>query len=321
MADRLNGLLNVYKEAGWTSGDVVAKLRGILKQKKIGHTGTLDPDAVGVLVVCVGSATSLAEMLTDHDKEYVAVCKLGITTDTQDLSGQVTEEMPVHVTPEEVRRVVQGFRGDYEQIPPMYSAIRVNGKRLYKLARSGMEVERKARTVRIHSISVADTSALETEHTFVMEVRCSKGTYIRTLCHDIGQALGTGGAMAHLTRCAVADFRIENAKTLGEIQALSDAGRMEEAVLPVDRVFRDLDKIVFSEDARKAAVNGNALRLNQLVSYAPEAEHDHVDAEALYENGERVRVYDENGVFFGVYRYDAKKRVFLTEKFLYRGDA
>ena len=321
MADRYNGLLNVYKEAGWTSNDVVAKLRGILKQKKIGHTGTLDPDAVGVLVVCLGSATSLTEMLTDHDKEYLAVCKLGITTDTQDLSGTVTEELPVHVTPEEVRQVVRGFQGNYEQIPPMYSAIKVNGKRLYTLARNGVEIERKPRTVTIRAISVADMSALETDHTFVMEVRCSRGTYIRTLCHDIGQALGTGAAMAHLTRCAVADFRIENARTLGEIQALADAGSVEEAVLPVDRVFRDLDKIVFSEDARKAAVNGNALRLNQLVSFAPAREQDHVDAEALYENGERVRLYDENGVFFGVYRYDAKKRVFQTEKFLYRADA
>lgn len=320
MADRYNGLLNVYKEAGWTSNDVVAKLRGILKQKKIGHTGTLDPDAVGVLVVCLGSATALTEMLTDHDKEYLAVCRLGITTDTQDLSGRVTEELPVNVTAEEVKRIVRGFQGEYEQIPPMYSAIKVNGKRLYELARGGVEIERKPRTVRIRSIAVTDTSALETEHTFVMEVRCSKGTYIRTLCHDIGQALGTGAAMAHLTRCAVADFRIENARTLGEIQALADAGSAEEAVLPVDRVFRDLDKIVFSEAARKAAVNGNALRLNQLVSYAPESEQDHMDADALYENAERVRLYDEQGHFFGIYRYDAKKRLFQTEKFLYRAE-
>ncbi|MBR0171585.1 MAG: tRNA pseudouridine(55) synthase TruB [Lachnospiraceae bacterium] len=321
MADRYNGLLNVYKEAGWTSNDVVAKLRGILKQKKIGHTGTLDPDAVGVLVVCLGSATSLTDMLTDHDKEYLAVCKLGVTTDTQDLSGTVTEELPVHVTPEEVRRVVRAFQGDYEQIPPMYSAIKVNGRRLYTLARNGVEIERKPRTVKIHAISVADTSALETDHTFVMEVRCSRGTYIRTLCHDIGQALGTGGAMAHLTRCAVADFRIENARTIGEIQALSDAGHPEEAILPVDRVFRDLDKIVFAGEARKAAVNGNALRLNQLISFAPDREQDPMEAETLYKNEERVRLYDENGVFFGVYRYDAKRRVFQPEKFLYRADA
>ena len=190
MSERYNGLLNIHKEAGWTSNDVVQKLRGICRQRKIGHTGTLDPDATGVLVVCLGSATKLVEQLTDHDKEYIAVCKLGVVTDTQDTSGTVTETSDVQVSAEELRRVVLSFQGDYDQIPPMYSAIKSDGKRLYELAREGKEVERKPRKVTIHSISVLDTAQLADGHLFTMEVRCSKGTYIRTLCHDIGQALG-----------------------------------------------------------------------------------------------------------------------------------
>ena len=320
MSDRYNGLLNIHKEAGWTSNDVVGKLRGIFRQRKIGHTGTLDPDATGVLVVCLGSATRLVEQLTDHDKEYIAVCRLGITTDTQDTGGSVTETADVFVSEEELRRVVKGFQGEYDQIPPMYSAIKVNGKRMYELAREGREVERKSRRVTIHSISVLDTAQLAGEHLFTMEVRCSKGTYIRTLCHDIGQALGCGGAMAHLTRTSVADFRLENALTLDAVQRLADEGRLLEAVMPVDRVFRDLDKIVVKPEAVKSAKNGNALRPNLLVSYSPEDEQDSAQPEQMYENGTKVRLYDENGVFYGIYRYDAKKRLFVTETFLYRKD-
>ena len=320
MSDRYNGLLNIHKEAGWTSNDVVQKLRGICRQRKIGHTGTLDPDATGVLVVCLGSATKLVEQLTDHDKEYIAVCRLGVVTDTQDLSGTVTETSDVSVSAEELRRIVLSFQGDYDQIPPMYSAIKADGKRLYELAREGKEVERKPRRVTIHSVSVLDTSQLEREHVFTMEVRCSKGTYIRTLCHDIGQALACGGAMAHLTRTSVADFRLENALTLSEVQKLADENRLAEAVLPVDRVFRDLDRIVVKAESVKNAENGNALRPDQMVCFAPEDEQDKVKPEQMYENGTRVRLYDEDGVFYGVYRYDAKKRVFVTETFLYRKD-
>lgn len=318
MSDPWNGLLNVHKEAGWTSNDVVQKLRGIFGQRKIGHTGTLDPDATGVLVVCLGSATKLVELLTDHEKEYIAVCKLGMTTDTQDISGTVTETSAVTVSEEEVRNAVLAFRGGYEQIPPMYSAIRVDGKRLYELARSGKEVERKPRRVFIHSLSVLDASQLQTDHVFTMEVRCSKGTYIRTLCHDIGTALGCGGTMAHLTRTAVAGFRLEDARTIDELQALKDKGQLSEAVLPVDCVFCDLDKIVMTNEAKKQAVNGNAIRLNQLCSFSPEDEQDRIKPEQMYENGGRFRLYDDTGMFYGIYRYDAKKRVFQTDIFLYR---
>ena len=181
-----NGIINIYKEKGFTSHDVVAKMRGILRQKKIGHTGTLDPDATGVLPVCLGSATKLCDMLTDRDKEYEAVMQLGISTDTQDLSGEVLEECPVTVTEEEVRNAILSFIGDYDQIPPMYSALKVNGKKLYELARAGKEVERQPRAVTIYDITILDMKLPEV----TFRVSCSKGTYIRTLCYDIGVKCG-----------------------------------------------------------------------------------------------------------------------------------
>ena len=184
-----NGVINIYKEAGFTSHDVVAKLRGILHQKKIGHTGTLDPDAEGVLPVCLGKATRLCDMLTDHEKEYEAVLRLGVSTDTQDSSGTILCEKPVAVSEEEVRACIVSFLGEQMQIPPMYSALKVNGKKLYELARAGIEVERKARPVTFYEIEV-----LAMELPLVrIRVRCSRGTYIRTLCHDIGEKLGCGG--------------------------------------------------------------------------------------------------------------------------------
>ena len=175
-----NGVINIYKEKGFTSHDVVAKLRGILQQKKIGHTGTLDPDAVGVLPVCLGNATRLADMLTDRDKEYEAVMRLGVTTDTQDMSGTVLEEKEVQSSAEEVEEAVRFFVGGYEQVPPMYSALKVNGKRLYELARQGREVERSSRSVKLYQIEILSMELPEVS----LRVSCSKGTYIRTLCHD-----------------------------------------------------------------------------------------------------------------------------------------
>lgn len=186
----MDGIINVYKEAGFTSFDVVAKLRGILKQKKIGHTGTLDPDAEGVLPVCLGKATKICEYLTEKDKTYQTVLHLGITTDTQDRSGNVLKEQNVEISAEELLTIIQGFAGKQQQIPPMYSALKVNGQKLCDLARKGIEVERKAREIEIFSIEVQ-----KIDLPFVtMEVHMSKGTYIRTLCHDIGERAGCGGA-------------------------------------------------------------------------------------------------------------------------------
>ena len=185
----INGVLNIYKEKGFTSHDVVAKLRGITKQKKIGHTGTLDPDAQGVLPVCLGKATKLCDMLTDKDKVYEAVLLLGKSTDTQDITGTVLEEKSISgLTEEAVRKCIQAFIGEQEQIPPMYSALKVNGKKLYELAREGIEIERKARRITIHDIEILEVNLPRVR----MSVHCSKGTYIRTLCNDIGEKLGCG---------------------------------------------------------------------------------------------------------------------------------
>ena len=326
----LNGLLNIHKEAGWTSNDVVQKLRGICKQRKIGHTGTLDPDATGVMVVCLGSATKLVGLLTDHDKEYIAVGRLGVETDTQDLSGTVLKETVFtavtgdaspQVTGEEsvlstgmLRECLKRFQGSYEQTPPMYSAVKVDGKRLYTLARQGVTVERKSRSVQIHSISLLDTAAWEREHLFTMEVRCSKGTYIRTLCADIGEALHVGGAMAHLTRTRVGNFTLDRALTLARVEELFSEQRLEQELLPPDAVFKDLERVTVSEQARKALINGNALPLPALS--VPED----LPEELPFPDGGRFRVYDSVGCFFGIYRYDARKECFVTEYFFGGGN-
>ena len=203
----IHGIINVYKEKGFTSHDVVAKLRGIVGQKKIGHTGTLDPDATGVLPVCLGKATKLCDLLTDKNKTYEAVLLLGKTTDTQDITGEVLEEKSTEaLTEEKVREAIEGFIGDYEQIPPMYSALKVNGKKLYELAREGKVIERKARPVKILDIQILEIDFPKVR----MEVSCSKGTYIRTLCHDIGEKLGCGGCMESLIRTRVSTFRAWN---------------------------------------------------------------------------------------------------------------
>ncbi len=211
----MDGIINIYKEPGFTSHDVVAKLRGILHQKKIGHTGTLDPDAAGVLPVCCGKATKICSLLTDKDKTYHAVCQLGIETDTQDISGKILRKCDITgITEASIVDCVGKFKGSIMQVPPMYSVLKVNGKKLYELAREGKTVERKPRQVNILSIEVSDINL--SNGTFGLDVTCSKGTYIRTLCHDIGISLGTAAAMANLVRTRVSVFKIEDAVTLGE---------------------------------------------------------------------------------------------------------
>ncbi len=312
-----NGLINVYKEAGYTSSDVVARLRGILKMKKIGHTGTLDPDAVGVLVVCVGNGTKLCDMLTDHDKEYIAVCRLGVTTDTQDMSGRVLSTSDVDVDSTKLHETVKRFVGEYDQIPPMYSAIKVGGKKLYELARQGKEVERKPRRIRIESITILDESRLADEHIFTMEVKCSKGTYIRTLCNDIGEALGCGAAMEHLTRTAVGSFHLDTALTLDQIEEKRDEGTVEDIVVSTESLFRDLDYCIVRDEMRRMLENGNGFKVKNIVTQAPEDEDDYVDPDKLYEDGTRVRVYSEDKTFFGIYKYDTRMESFKVEKFFY----
>jgi len=286
----MNGVLNIYKEAGFTSHDVVAKLRGILKQKKIGHTGTLDPDAEGVLPVCLGNATKLCGLLTEKDKTYEAVLLLGQETDTQDVSGKVLNTFPVHVTEEEVREAVLSFLGVYEQIPPMYSALKVNGKKLYELAREGKEVERKARTVRILDIQILWIRLPEV----CMTVSCSSGTYIRTLCYDIGQSLGCGGCMKSLLRTQVSRFCLSDSIRLSKVEEAAAEGRVQDYVLPVDAMFEEYPRLQMKEEGDRLVYNGNP--------FSPSIAREPLEKP---EPDVRVRVYDSKGRFLGIYRYDS----------------
>lgn len=293
-----HGIINVYKEKGYTSHDVVAKLRGICKQKKIGHTGTLDPDAVGVLPVCLGNATRVCDMLTDKDKEYVARLRLGVVTDTQDGSGQVLERHAVKVSYPEAREAILSFRGEIMQVPPMYSALKVNGKRLYELARQGQVVERTPRPVVIHEIEILEEHMPE----ITFRVVCSKGTYIRTLCHDIGQSLSCGGVMEELTRTRVGCFTIGQALPLPELEKLSREDRLKEKVLPVDSLFSHLPEVTVREEGGKALKNGNPLPLREIAQ------------EMDKEMQGQCRVYNHEGRFFGIYRLDAGRRLLCPVK-------
>ncbi len=298
-----HGIINVYKEAGYTSHDVVARLRGICKQKKIGHTGTLDPDAVGVLPVCLGNGTRLCDMLTDRTKEYVAKLRLGLTTDTQDISGTVLACRKAEISPKQVREVISSFQGDFMQIPPMYSALKVNGKKLYELAREGKEVERKARPVTVYEIEILGEDHPE----YTIRVVCSKGTYIRTLCHDIGQTLGCGGVMAGLERTRVGEFTIEMSHTLGELQKLTDEGELSKVILPVEKMFETLPALSAKEEGMKALQNGNQLTRRE-ISFLPEK------TEFQLQDGQAFRVYSDAGIFYGVYSYDDRRRIFCPVK-------
>ena len=320
MPNNYNGLINIYKEPGFTSNDVVAKMRGILHQKKIGHTGTLDPDAVGVLVVCLGTGTKLVELLTDHDKEYIAVVKLGVVTDTQDMSGQVLETSEVNVTREDLRKAARAFVGDYDQIPPMYSAIKQNGKNLYELARQGIEVERKPRKIHIDAITILDDSLLESEHLFTMEVKCSKGTYIRTLCHDIGERLGCGAAMQHLTRTRVGAFSLDSAITLSQLESMRDEGTLNEAIKSPEYIFKDLDAIHVKDSARKLLENGNSFRKDNVLNEDPLGVNDTEYEEEMFRDGNSFRVYSEDDTFFGIYTYSERTRLFNVDRFFYENN-
>lgn len=288
-----NGVINIYKERGFTSHDVVAKLRGILEQKKIGHTGTLDPDAEGVLPVCLGSGTKLCDMLTDRDKTYEAVLLLGQSTDTQDTTGTVLQQAEVSATEEMVREAILSFVGSCEQIPPMYSALKVNGKKLCDLARAGQEVERKARPVVIHAIEILEVHIPRVR----MSVSCSKGTYIRTLCHDIGERLGCHGCMEKLLRTKSGQFLLKDSLRLSEVERLRDEGRLEEAILPVDEIFTAFPKAVLKEESSRLGYNGNPFRKKDLNCSldAPEGE---------------IRVYDCEGVFIGIYGWHPEQHLY-----------
>lgn len=293
----INGIINVYKEAGFTSFDVVAKLRGITKMRKIGHTGTLDPDATGVLPVCFGSATGLVEMLTDKTKEYEAEFILGKVSDTQDITGNILEEKSVDITKEELIDIINQFVGKIQQIPPMYSALKVNGQKLCDLARKGIEVERKPRDIEIFSIKIVDITIDEDTNKPIkacISVACSKGTYIRTLCHDIGIKAGCGAVMSRLTRVRSGEFTIDNAHTLSEIEEMVHSDQIDRIVTRVDECFGEYEAVYVSDVNLKRVQNGNPFQ------------HKYV--------GEKIRVYSQDGQFMAVYKCLKKDDIYSPLK-------
>ncbi len=292
----MNGVFALYKEKGYTSFDTVAILRGILHERKIGHAGTLDPAAEGVLVIVCGSATKLVDYFNDEDKSYEAKLLLGVTTDTQDMTGEILSRRSVAVSEEELSAVLENFRGDIRQIPPMYSAVQIDGKRLYDLARKGKTVERKPRNAHISELTVIDTSLPSVS----LRVTCSKGTYIRTLCNDIGEALGCGGAMVDLLRIRSGAFTLKDAKTLDGIREAVRRGDLS-FVHPVDEFFPDCPKIYVGEEYAALLVNGNPL---------PK------DLCRMYPGILRFRMYLPDGKFIGIYaRRDGKGRIYPEKIF------
>ncbi len=298
----IHGILNVYKEKGYTSHDVVAKLRGITGQKKIGHTGTLDPKAAGVLPVCLGKGTKLCELLTDEDKTYEAVLLLGTKTDTQDIWGEVLAERNTKtLTEEAVTEAVFSFLGEYDQIPPMYSALKVNGRKLYELARRGQVVKRSPRRVKIHDIRLLEISLPRVR----MSVTCSKGTYIRTLCDDIGEKLGCGGCMEELTRTRAGRFTVSDSRTLDEIRTAFERDRLAELVVPVDVMFSEAAKVCVEDEWETPARNGNILPREAVREWT------------AGEDGERVRLYNSAGQFIALYRRKEEVREYHLEKMFF----
>ena len=291
----MNGIINVYKERGFTSHDVVAKLRGILHMKKIGHTGTLDPDATGVLPVCIGKATKVCGLLTDKDKTYRAVVKLGVTTNTEDMTGEILSHHPVSITKEQIEMAVSKFVGEIEQIPPMYSALKVDGKKLYELAREGKTVERKPRAVQFYEIEIK-----KIELPYVrFSVTCSKGTYIRTLCHDIGQKLGCGGCMEELLRTRSGNFVWEDSMTLAQVEEAVRNGTIGDRVISIGQALKDYPEIFCTREGDRLLENVNAL------------------AERFVRGEHKegwVRMCDSQGGFKGIYQWDEVKKRYQPQK-------
>ena len=296
--DLYQGIICVNKPADFTSFDVVAKLRGICKQKKIGHGGTLDPMATGVLPVFLGRCTRACDIVPIQDKAYRATVRLGLVTDTQDTTGRVLEETAPQVTRSRLEEVLASFRGEMDQLPPMYSAVKVNGVRLYKLARKGDEVERPTRRITVYRLELEEFD--QENQTFAIQVHCSKGTYIRTLCHDIGRALGCGAAMDTLIRTQAMGFSLEECYSFSEIQQAADEGRLAGLLQPVERVFLSYPAVELDGEQTKKILNGARLDLERLPPLA----------------GETVRVRSHTGRFLGLARPDRETGELVVVKLL-----
>lgn len=284
----MNGVVLVDKERGMTSHDVVARMRRIFGTRRVGHTGTLDPMAEGLLPVCIGNATRAAELMITGDKRYTAVMELGRRSDTLDIEGTITETHEVNVTEEEVREAVVSFEGEYDQVPPMYSAIKKNGKKLYELARAGLETEREPRRVRIYKAEIKDIALPYV----TLDVRCSKGTYIRSLCDDIGTKLGCGAVMTALRRTETSGFSVNDARRLGELEVMEDKSG---AVIPTDRLFSELPALRLNEKQERSIVNGVRMTWRS----------------GGVDEGERCRLYGADGRFLCVSRFEDGKLVLV----------
>lgn len=291
-----NGILNINKPEGWTSQDVVAKLRGRLHIRRVGHTGTLDPMATGVLPVCFGKATRIIEYYDDDFKTYEAEMKLGMVTDTLDITGTVLETKPVDVSKDDVIQTIDSFRGWITQIPPKYSALKVNGKPLYKYAREGVEVEIKSRKIYVEDIQPVEVNL--GENRILFRVTCSKGTYIRTICDDIGKKLGCGGTMTALQRIQSGCFRVEDARTLPEILEMTDE-ELERCVIPMDETLVHLGRIELkSMESVPFYYNGREIDTGYVNVLASPAVPEAMQEESRL--GDKYRVYDPEGKFLGI---------------------
>lgn len=292
----LDGILNILKPPGMTSHDVVSVVRKKINMKKVGHTGTLDPNAVGVLPICVGKATKISQFLLDGKKKYRAELTLGIETDTEDMYGEIIKRLPVNSTKEEIESSILSFIGEYDQVPPMYSALKVNGKKLYELAREGIDIERKSRQVVIYNIDI-----IKIDNDKVMfDVLCSKGTYIRTLCKDIGRKLGCGGVMSFLLRTEASGFNLDTSVTIEELIEMDDVNSI---LLPLDFPLEHMPKVIVKSSYSKQALNGNRIfpyYLNNKLDIPLETE---------------VRIYlEEEFIGFGIVKCDDSEQNYI--KFL-----
>ena len=275
--ENINGLIIIDKPSGFTSHDAVAKVRGILSYRKVGHTGTLDPEATGVLPICIGKGTKVSDMLMNSDKEYIAEVKLGVVTDTQDIFGTVIQKCDdFSVCLEQLENAIKKFIGNISQIPPMYSAIKINGQKMYDLARKGIEVERKPRDITVYDIKLLSFDGDE----FTIKVKCSKGTYIRTLCHDIGEYIGCGGCIKSLCRTQSGIFTKSDAITFEQLESAVPSGNIDDVLVPVDKVFETLPPICVNDEIKHRLKNG-----------APST---------VCYNAGTYRVYDKNNDFIAI---------------------
>ena len=296
----LNGVINVYKEKGYTSHDVVAIVRKTLNIKKVGPTGTLDPDAEGVLPVCIGQATKLADYIMAERKSYTAEITFGAETTTQDASGDIIKEYEYIFDENRLREVIDTFKGEQTQVPPMYSAIKINGKKLYEIAREGREIERKARKITIYDIRIAE---INPPNKAIIEIDCSKGTYIRSLCSDIGNKLGWGAFMSSLTRTASGKFKLNEAVKLDELKNAAERGEAEKFIIPPDDVLSGYKRVTVSEKADKYLYNGGKI-------YGGYLNYDKKPSD-----NEIVLGYDATGRLVGIYLYkfDEEKKTYFIK--------